>query len=98
MTKEEMAKNPVDESYDIQDKYIFGTVKIGEKGQICIPKSAREVFGLKPGSSLLVVGDRKTGIALITDAAITEMLSKATEGYPLPVSQDQVVGKAPKKE
>lgn len=86
----ETRKKPEMDASSIQDKYIFGTVKIGEKGQICIPKSARDLFGLKAGSSLLMVGDRKTGIALITDSALTEMLSKAVEGYPLPISQDQV--------
>ena len=90
MAKEEKIQQPAAEQSPIQDKYIFGTVKVGEKGQICIPKSARDLFGLKAGSSLLVVGDRKTGIALITDSAITEMLTKAVEGYPLPVSPDQV--------
>ena len=40
-------------------KHIFGTVKIGEKGQIVIPKAARELFDLKPGDSLVVLGDEK---------------------------------------
>ncbi len=47
-------------------KHIFGIVKIGEKGQILIPKEAREVFGLKPGDKLLMLGDEKRGIALVT--------------------------------
>ena len=49
-----------------QEKQIFGVVKIGDKGQIVIPKEAREVFGLKPGDSLLVLGDITKGIALVT--------------------------------
>ena len=32
-------------------KHVFGTVKIGDKGQIVIPKEARQVFGLSPGDS-----------------------------------------------
>lgn len=47
-----------------KDKYIFGTVKVGERGQIVIPKEAREKFNIKPGDTLLVVGDLKKGIAL----------------------------------
>ena len=47
------------------DKFIFGMVKIGEKGQIVIPKQAREVFGLKPGDQLLMLGDLQQGIALV---------------------------------
>lgn len=48
-----------------QGKQIFGVVRIGDKGQIVIPKEAREVFGLKPGDSLLVLGDISKGIALV---------------------------------
>ncbi|SMF90008.1 looped-hinge helix DNA binding domain-containing protein, AbrB family [Paenibacillus uliginis N3/975] len=46
-------------------KYIFGTVKVGEKGQIVIPKEAREVFDIKPGDSLLLLGDEQQGIAIV---------------------------------
>lgn len=48
-----------------QEKQIFGVVRIGDKGQIVIPKEAREVFGLYPGDSLLVLGDITKGIALV---------------------------------
>ena len=46
-------------------KHVFGTAKVGEKGQIVIPKEAREVFGIKPGDSLLVMGDATKGLALV---------------------------------
>ena len=45
-------------------KYIFGIVKVGDRGQIVIPKEAREVYGIKAGDSLLVLGDMK-GMAVI---------------------------------
>ena len=45
-------------------KHIFGAVRMGERGQLVIPKRAREVFGLKPGSELLMLGDESQGIAL----------------------------------
>ena len=45
-------------------KYMFGIVTIGERGQIVIPARARQVFGLKPGDELLVLGDIGQGIAL----------------------------------
>lgn len=44
-------------------KYAW-TVTVGEKGQIVIPKQAREVFGIKPGDTLVVLGDEKRGIAI----------------------------------
>lgn len=45
-------------------KYAW-TAKVGEKGQIVIPKEAREVFGIKPGDTLLLLGDEKQGIAIV---------------------------------
>ena len=46
-----------------QGKYAW-MIKIGEKGQFVIPKEARQVFGLSPGDSLLVLGDEENGIVL----------------------------------
>ncbi len=44
--------------------YIFGTVKVGERGQIVIPKEARDVFDIQAGDTLIVLGDEKWGIAV----------------------------------
>ncbi len=44
-------------------KYAW-TVKVGEKGQIVIPKEARDIFGIEPGDTLIVLGDEKRGIAI----------------------------------
>lgn len=40
------------------------TATVGEKGQIVIPKQAREVFNIKPGDTLLILGDEKRGLAI----------------------------------
>jgi AbrB family looped-hinge helix DNA binding protein len=45
-------------------RHIFGTAKVGEKGQIVIPKEARKLFGIQPGDTLLLVGDEKNGIII----------------------------------
>ena len=50
-----------------QGKYIFGVVKVGDRGQIVIPKDAREIYGIKAGDSLLVLGDKKGMAILKTD-------------------------------
>ena len=53
-------------------KHIFGTVKVGEKGQIVIPKEARDVFNIKPGDSLMVLGDDEQGIAIVKSEAFLQ--------------------------
>jgi len=68
-------------------KHIFGAVTVGEKGQIVIPKKARDVFAITPGDQLMVLGDEGQGLALIKEEAMVELLRKvqsateeATEG------------------
>ena len=46
-------------------KHIFGTAKINDRGQVVIPKKARELFGINNGDSLICLGDEAAGIALI---------------------------------
>lgn len=46
-----------------QTKFIW-TTKVGEKGQIVIPKEAREIFNLQKGDTLLLFGDLDRGIAI----------------------------------
>ena len=46
-----------------QDKFIW-TAKVGDKGQIVIPKEAREIFNIKTGDNLILFGDIKRGIAI----------------------------------
>ena len=47
----------------LDDKFM-STVRIGPKGQIVIPKEVREMFGLEPGDSLILLADKTRGIAL----------------------------------
>lgn len=46
-------------------KHLFGTVTVGERGQVVIPKQARELFGINPGDALLVLGDEDQGLAML---------------------------------
>ena len=55
-------------------KHIFGTVKVGERGQIVIPKEAREIFDINPGDTLLVLGDEEQGIAVVKADVMKERI------------------------
>ena len=60
-------------------KYIFGVVKVGDKGQIVIPKDARKQYDIKPGDSLMLVGD-SNGMALIKTEVFQTLVGKLMEG------------------
>ena len=60
-------------------KYIFGVVKVGDKGQIVIPKDARSVYGIKPGDALIMLGDER-GIALLKTEICQSAIDQAMEG------------------
>ncbi len=54
-------------------KYAW-TATVGEKGQIVIPKQARELFDIRPGDVLLLLGDEKRGIAIPPKGAFAQIL------------------------
>lgn len=58
-----------------KDKFV-GICKVGEKGQIVIPKEAREMFNINPGDSIIVLCDKEQGIALVKADVIEEMSDK----------------------
>lgn len=51
-------------SSDAQNGRYAWTAKVGEKGQIVIPKEAREIFHIHPGDTVLLLGDREQGMAI----------------------------------
>ena len=60
-------------------KYIFGVVKVGDKGQIVIPKDARNVYGIKPGDALIMLGDER-GIVLLKTEIFQSAIDQAMGG------------------
>jgi len=60
---------------------IFGTVKVGERGQVVIPSKAREDFNIKPGDLLLVFAARRRGvIGLVKADAMKEFATRILKG------------------
>lgn len=60
-------------------KYAWSAT-VGEKGQIVIPKQAREVFNIKSGDSLVLLGDEERGIAIISKKQFDEFSAKVFGG------------------
>ncbi len=60
-------------------KYIFGVVKVGDKGQIVIPKDARKIYGINPGDALILLGDQK-GMAMLKTEIFQAAIDQTMEG------------------
>lgn len=60
-------------------RYVFGIVTVGDKGQIVIPVKARHSFHIKPGDSLLVLGDIEQGLALVRPDLFLEVARQIQE-------------------
>ena len=56
------------------------TAKVGTKGQIVIPKEARQIFDIKSGDTLLVLGDEEQGIAIVKADVMKELAVKILKG------------------
>ena len=65
-----MQKNKTD-----KNKYV-GICKVGEKGQIVIPKEIRTMFDINPGDSVIVLCDKEKGIALLKADVIDGLTDK----------------------
>ena len=53
------------------------TATVGEKGQIVIPKQAREIFDIKPGDTLIILGDEEKGIVILNKSAFSDIYNIA---------------------
>lgn len=65
-------------------KYIFGTVTVGEKGQMVIPKRARDVFDIRPQDQLLVLGDEAQGIAMVKADSMLDFINSVKKDIDKP--------------
>ena len=59
----------------MKDKYV-GIAKVGEKGQIVIPKEARDMFNIKSGDTVVVLCDIKKGMAIIKSEILEDNMDK----------------------
>ena len=61
------------------DRFIV-SVKVGPKGQITVPAEARKMFDIKEGDTLMVMGDKERGIALIKDEMFYQLMGGVLDG------------------
>ena len=59
----------------MKNKFV-GIAKVGEKGQIVIPKEARDMFDIKPGDSLVILCDKEKGIGILKSEVVQDSLDK----------------------
>ena len=59
----------------MKDKFV-GVAKVGEKGQIVIPKEARDMFDISPGDSVVILCDKNKGIAILKSDVIEDSFDK----------------------
>ena len=71
------------------ERYYMSSIKIGPKGQIVIPKEARDMFGIRPGDTLVLMADKKKGIALQTADKLNPVLLKIFAALPEKEDEDE---------
>ena len=59
-----------------QPQRVFGTAKVGDRGQIVIPKEARDFFGIQPGDTLLILGKNETGLIVTRPETLNDLANQ----------------------
>ena len=59
----------------MKNKFV-GIAKVGEKGQIVIPKEARNMFDIKPGDSLVILCDKERGIGILKSEVLEDSMDR----------------------
>jgi len=73
-----------------RDTHIYGTVKVGDRGQVVIPSQARKDLNIQPGDLLLVMAGRnRRGIAMVKADAMRELASRIMSGLESPEKENQ---------
>lgn len=58
---------------------VFGTAKVGDRGQIVIPKEARELFNIRPGDTLLILGEEDKGLIVSRPELLSDLADQIFE-------------------
>lgn len=63
----------------INARRVFGTAKVGDRGQIVIPKEARELFNIRPGDTLLILGEENKGLIISRPELLKDLADQIFE-------------------
>ena len=63
----------------MKNKFV-GIAKVGEIGQIVIPKEARDMFDIKPGNTVVILCDKKKGMAIVKSEIFEDNMDKLMAG------------------
>ena len=58
---------------------VFGTAKVGDRGQIVIPKEARDLFNIRPGDTLLIIGEENKGLIVSRPELLRDLADEIFE-------------------
>ena len=59
-----------------KSRRVFGTAKVGDRGQIVIPKEARDLFKIRPGDTLLILGEEETGLIVSRPEVLSDIANQ----------------------
>ena len=60
----------------MNSRRVFGTAKVGDRGQIVIPKEARDLFNIRPGDTLLILGEEDTGLIVSRPELLSDLANQ----------------------
>ena len=63
----------------VNTRRVFGTAKVGDRGQIVIPKEARDLFNIQPGDTLLILGEEDTGLIVSRPEVLSDIANQIFE-------------------
>ena len=63
----------------VNARRVFGTAKVGDRGQIVIPKEARELFRIRPGDTLLIMGEEDKGLIVSRPEVLADLADQIFE-------------------
>ncbi|MBQ8515686.1 MAG: helix-turn-helix domain-containing protein [Ruminococcus sp.] len=76
-----LVRNMSEEEHTGDGRHVFGITRLNSKGQLTLPAKCREIFNLKPGDNILVLGDEEKGMALVNMGSLSGSISRMRDKH-----------------